>query len=190
MAISKIIYKSSAEATPETWMDATTATAAAANIIAPYTAMLADGIVTTGTGSGGGGGLTYEAGTYTPTTDTQTPNISFTNSHSTRPFYVMICDSTMVSIGSSSIMFWYFDSFYDIYGIKVYTGADANGYARINYSNKTSTGASTASTNVTSESALDNYVTSTGFTPLPSSSNRIFRSGRTYKWIAIWAPTT
>ena len=53
MAISKVIYKSSANATPETWMDATTATAAAADITSPKTAMLADGVMTTGTGSGG-----------------------------------------------------------------------------------------------------------------------------------------
>lgn len=53
MAISKVIYKSSASATPETWMDATTATAAAADIISPKTAMLADGVMTTGTGSVG-----------------------------------------------------------------------------------------------------------------------------------------
>lgn len=55
MAISKIVYKSSPSATPVTWMDATTATAAAADITAPKTAMLADGVVTTGTGTGGGG---------------------------------------------------------------------------------------------------------------------------------------
>lgn len=54
MAISKVIYKSSPNATPETWMDATPATAAAADIIAPKTAMLADGLLTVGTGSGGG----------------------------------------------------------------------------------------------------------------------------------------
>ena len=54
MAISKIIYKASASATPEVWMDATTATATAGDIISPKTAMLADGVVTQGTGSGGG----------------------------------------------------------------------------------------------------------------------------------------
>lgn len=53
MAISKVIYKSSSSATPATWMDATTATAAAADIIAPKTAMLADGVVTEGTGTSG-----------------------------------------------------------------------------------------------------------------------------------------
>lgn len=51
MAVAKVIYKSSANATPETWMDATTATAAAEDITAPKTAMLADGMVVTGTGT-------------------------------------------------------------------------------------------------------------------------------------------
>lgn len=58
MAISKIVYKSSPQATGEVWMDATPATAAAADITSPKTAMLANGVVTTGTGSGGGGGDT------------------------------------------------------------------------------------------------------------------------------------
>lgn len=53
MAISKVVYKSSANATPVTWMDATPATAAASDVISPKTAMLADGVVTEGTGSGG-----------------------------------------------------------------------------------------------------------------------------------------
>ena len=53
MAISKVIYKSSASAQGEVWMDATSATAAAADIISPKTAMLANGVVTQGTGSGG-----------------------------------------------------------------------------------------------------------------------------------------
>lgn len=50
MAISKVTLNGT------TLMDATTATAAAADITAPKTAMLANGVVTTGTGSGGGGG--------------------------------------------------------------------------------------------------------------------------------------
>lgn len=53
MAISKVVYKSSASAQGVTWMDATPATAAAADITSPKTAMLADGVVTQGTGSGG-----------------------------------------------------------------------------------------------------------------------------------------
>lgn len=51
MAISKITYKSSPSATPETWMDATAATAAASDITSPKSAMLANGVVTPGTGT-------------------------------------------------------------------------------------------------------------------------------------------
>lgn len=54
MAISKVIYKSSSQDTGTVWMDSTPATAAAADITAPKTAMLADGVLTTGTRSGGG----------------------------------------------------------------------------------------------------------------------------------------
>lgn len=53
MAISKVIFKSSSSAQGVTWIDATPATAEAADIISPKTAMLADGVVTQGTGSGG-----------------------------------------------------------------------------------------------------------------------------------------
>ena len=48
MAVSKVILNST------TLMDATTATAAASDITSPKTAMLANGVMTTGTGSGGG----------------------------------------------------------------------------------------------------------------------------------------
>lgn len=65
MAVSKVVYKESSSATPVTWMDATSATASASNIISPYTAMLANGIVTTGTGTGGGGASNFVTGTFT-----------------------------------------------------------------------------------------------------------------------------
>lgn len=48
MSISKVILNGT------TLIDATTATAAASDITSPKTAMLADGVMTTGTGSGGG----------------------------------------------------------------------------------------------------------------------------------------
>lgn len=48
-AVSKVILNGT------TLMDVTSATATANKIIAPYTAMTADGVMTTGTASGGGG---------------------------------------------------------------------------------------------------------------------------------------
>lgn len=56
MPVSKVIFKASASATPEVWMDSTTATALAEDITAPKTAMLANGVMTEGTGTGGSGG--------------------------------------------------------------------------------------------------------------------------------------
>ena len=81
MAVSKVVYKSSANATPVVWMDATPATAAAADIISPKTAMLANGVVTTGTGSGGGAS-NIVTGTFTAGTAgaAQSVTISYTGS--------------------------------------------------------------------------------------------------------------
>lgn len=62
MAIAKVVYKSSASATPETWIDATGATASASEILSPYTAMIANGVLTTGTGTGGGTTVEYVTG--------------------------------------------------------------------------------------------------------------------------------
>lgn len=56
MAIAKVIYKTNPNDSGTVWIDATPATATASDILAPKTAMLADGVVTTGTGTGGGGG--------------------------------------------------------------------------------------------------------------------------------------
>lgn len=52
-------------------MDATPATAAADDITAPKTAMLADGVLTTGTGSGGGGDTNLQEKTVHPSGQTQ-----------------------------------------------------------------------------------------------------------------------
>lgn len=73
MAISKVIYKSSASAQGEIWIDATPATAAAADIMSPKTAMLADGVVTLGTGTGGGGVV---SGTFSPASNSQTVTLT------------------------------------------------------------------------------------------------------------------
>ena len=65
MAVSKVVYKESANATPVTWIDATPSTASASDILSPKTAMLANGVITTGTGTGGGGASNFVRGTFT-----------------------------------------------------------------------------------------------------------------------------
>ena len=68
MAISKVILNG------VTQIDATTATATAADIVAPKTAMLADGVMTVGIGTSGGTYMSSSV-TFTPTTSTQTQSV-------------------------------------------------------------------------------------------------------------------
>lgn len=200
MAISKIIYKQNAQDTGTVWMDATPATAVAADITAPKTAMLADGILTTGTGSGGGGGLEYETGTYTPVSDISQPTISFTNTHTDPPAIIVVSNnrSTSSAPASDAVMMWtYFDK-YKMFGGGFQYNSSSIGYSYEEYlynSTGGSAGGSRAYTaNNSSETGQGNtypsyYTTNTAFTPIGSSSRK-FISGETYKWVAVWAPST
>lgn len=73
MAVSKIIYKASASATPETWMDVTQDTVTTSTLLSSYTATKNDG--TKITGEYVGLSLQSKSATYTPTTSTQTSSI-------------------------------------------------------------------------------------------------------------------
>lgn len=188
MAISKIIYKTSPQDTGTVWMDATPATASASDITAPKTAMLADGVLTTGTGSGGGGGLEYEEGTWTPVSDTNSEFIFFANAHTTAPIFVMMADTTGTydSTTYSNYLFL-FGNFYGAFGQPIYASTTSLQYAagarRYRGSNATSISNST----ITQTSSSDQYVKNTGFDPT-ASAGEYYRTGRTYKWIAVWAP--
>ena len=50
---------------------------------------------------GGGSGLVYESGEYKPNSDVAQPTISFTGTHTDRPFCVIIED-----VGGSSLASW------------------------------------------------------------------------------------
>lgn len=191
MAVSKVILNG------DTLIDATTATALATDITAPKTAMLADGVMTTGTGSGGGGGLEYEEGTWTPASDVAQPTISFVNTHTTRPFYVLISDvNDTPQATASSTMAWAMVSFYDTFGCGIYSGAnDTTAYHYARTLNSYRSGDSTtyggySITGLTGDTTafMSYFLTNTNFKPYTGS--RYFRPGRTYKWIAVWLPTT
>ena len=197
MAISKIIYKTSPNDTGTVWMDATPATATASDITAPKTAMLADGVLTTGTGSGGGGGLEYEEGTWTPTEDIYSTWIQFTNTHATLPMYVCIADATGTYDGTISSMVMQYICIYAAFsGVPTYTSTTSLNYARGQRIYRTSaTGIGTAtitfSQPLTEPSASStNYprywVTESQF-KANDGTTYFWQAGRTYKWIAVWA---
>lgn len=152
-------------------------------------------------GSGGGGGLVYETGTYTPASDIAKPTISFTNTHTTLPMYWAFYDSTGTysSTGSTNHVS-IFENFYEHTGIPIYSTSSELMYAVAPYryrssANSTMSGSTTQITHPpnetgTSQYYYQNWCTTTGFIPNTSSSTRYWKAGRTYKWIAIWAPTT
>lgn len=202
MAISKVIYKTSAQDSGTVWMDSTSATASAADITAPKTAMLADGVVTTGTGSGGGsGGLEYETGTYTPASDIARPTISFAKTHSVPPASVIFSDvSGNTGISTYSNLFVTISDFYRLNGTGIpYNDAQSrNGTAHFGYFGSSLTAAA-ANTLITYDSDTQTdesnvyyryWATASNFMPFTSNTSRKWKAGRTYKWIAIWGPTT
>lgn len=143
---------------------------------------------------GGGNGLVYETGIYTPTEDIQRATISFSDSHMDRPFCVVIGDTGDSPPVANSVLYWIIVSFYDFSnGISYATGSEF--LARSQYAYKTSGGATYAGNNMTeftgaTTDALENQLTNTSFTPFVGSSAKYFRNNRSYKWIAVWKPTT
>lgn len=146
-------------------------------------------------GGGGGGGLEYEEGTYTPSSDVAQPTISFVKSHTSRPFFVLIVDSSGTVPTSDSICVWSINSWYDLMGAGIAISSSQTNYARTLYLYKTSSSVSSSGSNVssltgTTYTAMPYYLTESGFTPDAGSTSRYFRSGITYKWFAVWKPET
>ena len=147
--------------------------------------------------TGGGStpsGLVYEAGTWTPTTDITQPTISFANVHSTKPIYVLIGDASDTAVPYNTIMFGAIINTYDAIG--AVTPDDTNHYyGRYQYFYSNSGGSAAAggwniyALTGSDTSALSYFLSESSFSPT-AGSNRYFRSTRTYKWIAVWAPTT
>lgn len=144
----------------------------------------------------GGGGLTYETGTYTPSEDIARPTINFTNSHTDTPILVMFADATgtdhTVTNSNYACIIANINGFT---GGGVPSSATSNrryGVASYVYrsSSSPSQGASgiTSLTSSSSGSGLKYWVTNTGFIPSSASTSRYWRTGRTYKWIAVWKP--
>ena len=147
---------------------------------------LSDAVHTLASGYGGGGGLEYETGTYTAASDGN-PSISFSGSHNSAPIFVMFVDSTgeaqttsnrgtVCVLGNIGAV---------VSGGVPYSGGTADGvYAALYRGSSTDTGSGGI------RSPISNNLTASGFTPYFGSGTRTCQSGRTYKWIAIWAPTS
>lgn len=149
----------------------------------------------------GGGGLVYEAGTYTPAEDISRPTINFSNAHTDPPILIMMSDNTGTYDNTtySNYMFTYMD-WYKFTGMGFYASSSSRRYGAIlsSYRNTSTSNVSFMNNvfNYNSDNASDSsvsypryFATSSDFKPSYQSS-AYWRAGRTYKWIAVWAPTT
>lgn len=144
---------------------------------------LSDAVHTLGAGYGGGGsGLEYEEGTYTAVSDGN-PTIIFTNSHSTAPALVVFVDADSYVNQIAGILY----SFVDLtalfgQGVEISSTTTRNaffGFVKIGSNGVSGTGFKSITT-------ISDHVTSTGFNPQFDVSTVTCKSGKTYKWIAIW----
>lgn len=149
----------------------------------------------------GSGGLDYETGTWTPTADIARGEIAFTNTHDNPPCLIAIYDSSSPStLGTNSNLT---ELFFDPFGLNgdgfPYSSTSVN-YAIAQYTytgssvstsgqRQTFTGKS-SSTSDSSASSVRYWIKPDRFYPFTNSTSRYWRADRTYKWIAVWAPTS
>ena len=144
----------------------------------------------------GSSGLTYETGTYTPTSDTARPTISFSNSHTNPPILVALSDTSAASgiTSNSNILFVFWDP-YQQNGAGYPYSTSATRYSVAYYSYRSSNGTSSAATLIqynssntgdSSTSYSRYWASASNFHPYSNSTSRYFRANRNYKWIAVW----
>lgn len=157
--------------------------------------------VTVNVSGGGGGGVECETGTWTPASDVASYVINFSNTHNSVPFFYIIYDATGTYYDTSnSITFIEFTEYNQLggdirpstsqiyYGVVEYqyratnTGSFSTGMVSLLYpSSNTGDGTTSYARYWATETSIKAYT---------NSSSRYFRTGRTYKWIAFWKPTT
>ena len=163
----------------------------------------ADGYSSVTVNVSGGGGLVYETGTYTPTSDVTSATVSFANTHSTLPAIVVMAEASnsLSSWTNYSLFEWNYINTGDLFGGCYPRSSAYLGYGRVDTMRKSNTSSLSATNTNTlqypsSETSDDSatypryWVTASSFKAYASNTSYYWRSGRTYKWIAIWVPTT
>ena len=160
------------------------------------------GIVLSPNGEGGGGGLVYETGTWTPSEDIANYTISLASTHTVAPSMYFIYDATgTYSDTTYSTHKILYTNHHQIFGEAICTDSTSLAYGHVQFTYRASSTTSMTNTLIT----VNNPYTSTGDTSTSysrywatestikaygNSTSRYWRSGRTYKWIAVWTPTS
>ena len=168
-------------------------TAVAADVAQGKWFYTSSGIKTQGTASGGGGGgLEFEDGEIINSSSTSTMTVSFSNTHSTAPFFFMIAENsgTLVSGQSGTKPFSYVHVDWDeCFGYPMYASSSkaVRGMVSIKSKVVSNTSFSTGDYELTTAST---EVTSTGAVIDMSGDRQTWLVNVPYKWIAVWAPSS
>lgn len=155
--------------------------------------------------SGGGGGLEYETGTWTPASDANSYVIQFSNTHTTPPAYYEIVDATGTYSSTSNSFYRIIYVQWDrLFGSSAHVDFDNSGTVR--YGRYDTLQRTTSATSMGTSGGYINYpatetgnsttnyprfwATETGIKAAGYSTTVYWRTGRTYKWIAVWSPTS
>jgi hypothetical protein len=151
--------------------------------------------------AGGSGGLEYETGIWEPEEDIARGTIAWNNAHTEAPFFVVLADVT--GTGDTTTNTNYFFAFSDPYKLwnvgfpfssKEFRYACVQFYSRGSSANPTASSVvcsqKSSSTVANSNSYPRYWVSPTEFHPYSNNTSRYWRAGRTYKWIAVWKPST
>ena len=161
----------------------------------------ADGYSSVTVNVSGGGGLVYEAGTWTPAEDVNNYVINFSGTHTVAPWYYLIADATGVysDVTSSNYSILYYN-YHQLTGAPFNVSTTTDRYAAVQYFYRSSASAITNGIlNITfpytyeigdSTNCSRFWATETGIKAYTNGDSRYWRTGRTYKWIAVWAPTS
>ena len=145
-------------------------------------------------GGGGGSSIEYETGTYTPSSNSAQPTIDFANPHTSLPVIIVMSymgDDLDVTTYTNYQFIW-LDT-YTLWGVGIPYSSSAKKYAKgVGVYRKTTTAYTSVAEfgpNKTPDDPSTDYgtwVSTTGFRPTTNGSSRSWRSGMTYKWLAIW----
>ena len=178
-----------------TALDISDTTAVASDVASGKYFYAADGTKTAGTASGGGGGLEYETGAFTPTEDVSNYWISFSNTHTEAPFYFSIVDASGDAEDANYNSFVQYSNFHQLFGTPYITSTNSSVCAcvQLRYNSSGSTLIVIypyTDTGETSTGYSRYWAKETGIRAYTNATTRYWKANRTYKWIAVWAPST
>lgn len=147
---------------------------------------------------GGGSGLVYESGTYTPTSNQSSATINFAQSHSTLPFMYIIAMQNSEVPTQNSVTLNIYLCFSDVFGGTYKKESSTTIYGLNHKWYKSASSISSTGTDLTHPTSDQDsgtayprhYISESQIKFESGNTNRVLRSGITYKWIAVWAPTT